>query len=46
MYRYKGKSLDEEFDTYDNALDLINKTKNVEIKLEDVKNDQKIFKSN
>ena len=43
--RYKGKSPDEKFDKYDNALDLINKIRNGEIKLSDVKNDQIIFKS-
>ena len=45
VYRYKGKSPDEKFDKYDNALDLINKTQNGEIKLTDSKNDQIIFKS-
>ena len=33
VYRYKGKTLDEKFDKYDNALNLIDKIKNVEIKL-------------
>ena len=28
VYKYKGKSPDEKFDKYDNALDLINKIKN------------------
>ena len=28
IYRYKDKTADENFDTYDNALDLINKIKN------------------
>ena len=44
VYRYKGKGPDEEFDTYCNALDLMNKIKKIkngEIKLADVKNDQK-----
>ena len=45
VYRYKGRSPDEKFDKYDNALDLINKIQNGEIKLSDVKNDQTIFKS-
>ena len=27
IYRYKGKTSDEKFNTYDNALDLIDKTK-------------------
>ena len=46
VYRYKGKSPDEKFDKYDNALDLINKIKNGEIKLVEAKNDQIRFKSN
>ena len=45
VYRYKGKSPDEEFHKYDNALDLINKIKNGERKLAEAKNDQAIFKS-
>ena len=45
IYRCKGKRLDKKFDKYDNALDLIDKIKNGEIRLADVKNDQKIFKS-
>ena len=45
VYRYKGRSPDEEFDKYDNALDLINKIRNGEIKLAEAKNDQTIFKS-
>ena len=45
VYRYKGKTPDEKFDKYDNALDLINKTQNGEIKVADAKNDQIIFKS-
>ena len=44
MYRYKGISPDEKFDKCDNALDLINKIGNGEIKLADVKNDQEISK--
>ena len=46
IYRYKGQTPDENFDTYDNALDLINKIKNGIIKLADVNNDQIKFKSN
>ena len=38
VYRYKGKSPDEKFDKYDNALDLIDKIKNDEIKLAETKN--------
>ena len=45
VYRYKGGNPDEEFDKYDNTLDLINKIRNGEIKLAQVKNDQTIFKS-
>ena len=45
VYKYKGKSPDEKFDKYDNALDLINKIKNGEIKLSKAKNDQTILKS-
>ena len=37
---------DEKFDKYDIALDLIDKIKNGEIKLDDAKNDQIGFKSN
>ena len=44
MYRYKGKNPDERFDKYDNALDLINKKENGEIKLSEAKNNQIIFK--
>ena len=46
IYRYKGKTPDEKFNTYDNALDLIDKIKNGEIKLAEAKNDQIRFKSN
>ena len=45
VHRYKGKRTDEKFDKYDNSLDLINKIRNGERKLSDVKNDQIIFKS-
>ena len=45
IYRYKDKSSDKKFDKYNNALDIINKTINGKIKLEDLKNDQEIFKS-
>ena len=44
-YRYKGKTSDEEFNKYDNALDLINKIKNDETKLVEAKNDQEKFRS-
>ena len=46
IFRYKGKSPDENFDTYDNALNLINKIKNDKIKLAKAKSDQTKFKSN
>ena len=46
MYRYKSKTPDENFNTYDNALDLIDKIENDEIKLAEKKNDQIRFKSN
>ena len=39
IYRYKGKTPDEKINTYDNALDLIDKIKNGEIKLAETKND-------
>ena len=45
IYRYKGKTPNENFNTYDNALDLIDKIKNGEIKLAEAKNDQINFKS-
>ena len=45
VYRYKGKSPDEKFDKHDNALDLIDKIKNGEIRLSQVKNNQIVFKS-
>ena len=45
VYKYKGKSPDEKFDKYDNALDLINKIRNGSIKLSYPKNDQTNFKS-
>ena len=46
IYRYKGKTPDEKFNTYDNALDLTSKVKNIAIKLAEAKNDEKRFKSN
>ena len=38
--RYKGKTPDENFDTYDNALNLIDKIKNDEMKLAEAKNNR------
>ena len=46
IHRQKAKTPDEKFNTYDNALDLIDKIKNGEIKLAEAKNDQIRFKSN
>ena len=46
IYRYKGKTSDEKFNTYDNALDLIDKIKNGEIKLAEAKNGEIRLKSN
>ena len=45
LYEYKNNSLIEEFDKYDNASDLIDKIRDGEIRLEEAKNDQAIFKS-
>ena len=45
IYRYKGRTPDEKFDKYDNALDLIDKIKNGEIKLAEAKNHQIRFNS-
>ena len=44
MYRCKGKTSDETFNKYDNALDLIDKIKNGKIKLVEAKNDQEEFR--
>ena len=46
IYRCKGKNPDEKFDKFDNALNLIDKIKNGEIKLDEAKNDQIKFKLN
>ena len=45
IYRYKGKTSDEKFDKYNNALNLLDKIKNDKMKLADVKNYQIKFKS-
>ena len=45
VYGYKGRSPDENFEKYDNALNPINKMQNVEIILTGAKNNQIIFKS-
>ena len=43
--RYKDRT-DNKFNTYDDALDLVDEIKNGEIKLAEAKNDQIRFKSN
>ena len=43
--RYKGKTADAKFDKFDNALNIMNKTKNGEMRLANVKNNQRKFKS-
>ena len=45
MYRQKGNTADVKFDEFDNALNIINKIKNGEIDLADVKNNQEKFKT-
>ena len=45
IYRHKGRTTDEKFNEYDNALDLIDKIKNGEIKLNKAENDQISFES-
>ena len=45
IYRYKGNTADVKFDEFDNALNIINKIQNREIRLADVKNNQEEFKS-
>ena len=40
IYRYKGKTAVEKIDNFDNALSVINKIKNGEKSLADVKNNQ------
>ena len=40
MYRYTSKTPDENFNTYDNALNVINKITNGKIKLSEAKNNQ------
>ena len=46
IYRYKGRTADAKFDKFDNALDIIDKIRNGEISLADVRNNQAKFKSN
>ena len=45
IYRYKGNTADVKFDEFDNALNIINKMQNGEIRLADVKNNQEKFKT-
>ena len=46
IYRYKGRTADAKFNEFDNALDLIDKTKEWKISLTDIKINQAKFKSN
>ena len=39
IYRYKGKTPDDNFNTYNDALNLFDKIKNGEMKLAEAKND-------
>ena len=38
IYKYKGNTADAEFDKFNNTFDIINKIKNGEINVVDVKN--------
>ena len=46
IYRYKGRIADAKLDKFDNALDIIDKIRNGETSLTDVKSNQAKFKSN
>ena len=46
IYRYKGRNADAKFDKYDNSLQILDKMRNGEISLANVKNNQEKFKSN
>ena len=46
IYRYKVPAADAKFDKFDNALDIIDKIRNGETSLTDVKSNQAKFKSN
>ena len=46
IYRYKGRTADAKFDKFDNALDIIDKIRNDEASLTDLKSNQAKFKSN
>ena len=45
IYRYKGRTGDEKFDEFDNALDIINNIRDGKTDLADVKNNQQKFNS-
>ena len=44
IYRYRGNTVDVKFDEFDNALNIINKIQNGEIRLANVKSNQEKFK--
>ena len=44
IYRYRGNTADVKFNEFDNALNIINKIQNGEIRLANVKNNQEKFK--
>ena len=46
IYRYKGPTVNAKFDKLNNVLNIINKIRNGETSLTDVKNNQAKFKSN
>ena len=45
IYRYKGRTADAKFDKFDNALDIIDKIRNDEASITDLKSKQTKFKS-
>ena len=45
IHRYKGNAADVKFNEFDNAFDIINKTRDGKIDLSDVKNNQDKFRS-
>ena len=44
IYRYKGNTSDEKFNTYENAFSLLEKIRDGKISLTNVKNDQEKFR--
>ena len=46
VFRYKGNTPDEDFSTFDNALDLMNKIRDGKITLNDAKDEQTKLRSN